>query len=468
MTPEEFRRAGHALIDWLADYRSRVQAGEVPVATPVKPGELLARLPAQAPEAPEAIEQILADLDRLILPGLVHWQHPSFHGFFPSNASLASVLGDLASTGLGVLGLSWEASPALTELEQACTDWLRDLLGLSPAFSGVLTDTASAATHLALVCARERAGGLAGVAGAPLVVYASEQAHSSVAKAARIAGFGPNGFRPIATDAAGRMDPVALASQVASDRAAGLRPCAVVATSGTTATTAFDPIAAIAAVAQAEGLFLHVDAAMGGAAMLLPECRPLWEGVEQADSVVVNPHKWLGVAFDCSLHLVRDPQALVAVLSTQPSYLQSAQDGQVRNYRDWGIALGRRFRALKLWFLLREQGAQALRARLRRDLEHAQRLAAWASETPGWEVMAPVNLQTVCLRHRPAGLAGEALDQHTRDWARRLNVSGRAWVTPALGSAGWFVRVAFGGEHTQELHVQALWEQLQAVTAAAH
>jgi aromatic-L-amino-acid decarboxylase len=465
MTPEEFRRAGHAVVDWIADYRERI-AG-FPVQSKVKPGEIIALLPTAAPEKPEPFANILRDLESIILPGITHWQHPSFFGYFPSASSLSSVLGDLVSTGLGVVGLNWQASPALTELEQVTTDWLRDLLGLPPSFSGVIQDTASSASFIAMVSARERATGYSaardGLQGksAPLVVYVSAQAHSSIEKAALLAGIGRRFVRTVSLDSEFRLQPAALEEMIAADKAAGLKPCAIVGTTGTTATTAMDPIAALAAIAQREGMWLHVDAAMGGSAMILPECRGLWAGIEGADSIVVNPHKWMTVAFDCTLYLVKDAEHLVRVMSTNPSFLQTPMDKQVRNYRDWGIALGRRFRALKIWFALRDQGMEAIRARLRRDLRNAQWLAAQVDTTPGWRRIAPVPLQTVCVRHEPPGLSGDALDQHTRRWAQAINDSGAAYLTPAMVDGRWMVRVSIGIESTEGVHVEKLWQTMR-------
>jgi aromatic-L-amino-acid decarboxylase len=436
MTPDEFRTIGHRLIDWIADYRQRV--AELPVMARTEPGAIKAQLPAAPPEQPEDFDAIFRDLENILLPGLSHWQHPRFHGYFPSNASLASVLGDYLSSGLGVLGLSWQASPALTELEETVTDWLRQLVGLSGAWCGVIQDTASTSTLVALICARERATDYGLVRGGlqaeskPLIVYTSAQSHSSVEKAALLAGFGRANVRPIPLDAAYALRPDLLEDAVHKDRAAGNRPCAVVATAGTTVCTACDPVRAMAEVARRHGLWLHVDAAMAGSAMILPECRPLWDGIEAADSLVINPHKWLGTVFDCSMYYVRDPEHLVRVMSTNPSYLQSAADGRVKNLRDWGIPLGRRFRALKLWCLLRAEGVARLQARLRRDMANAQWLAEQVRATPGWNVLAPVPLQTVCVRQEPPGLEGEALDQHTLAWADRINRSGAAYLTPAV------------------------------------
>jgi len=465
MTPEEFRRIGHQVVDWIADYRAQV--GERPVMSPVEPGSIRARLPVSPPAQSESFDAVFQDLERLILPGLSHWQHPSFFGYFPSNCGLASVLGDYLSTGLGVLGLAWQSSPALTELEEVVTEWMRQMVGLSEAWSGVIQDTASTSTLVALVCARERTSGYSlgrgGLQGEerPLVVYASAQAHSSVEKAALLAGFGRSNFRKIETDGSYAMRPDALAAAVEADIGRGLAPCAVVATTGTTTTTAVDPLEAIAEVSRRHGLWLHVDAAMAGSAMILPECRPLWQGIEGADSIVLNAHKWLGAAFDCSLYYVRDPEHLVRVMSTNPSYLQSAVDSRVKNLRDWGIPLGRRFRALKLWCLIREQGIAGLQARLRRDIANARWLEARVRSTPGWRVLAPVPLQTVCVRHEPAGLEAEALDRHTQAWADRVNHSGAAYLTPAVLDGRWMVRVSIGSIATEREHVDALWKRMR-------
>jgi aromatic-L-amino-acid decarboxylase len=465
MNPEQFRKAGHRLIDWIADYRAGIESRRVMART--QPGEIKRALPPAPPPHPESFDAMLDDVDRLVMPGITTWQHPRFFGYFPSNAQLSSLLGDYLSSGLGVIGLAWQSSPALTEVEEVVVEWMRQMLGLSNAWNGVINDTASTSTLVALLCARERASNYSLSRGGiqserqPLVVYTSPQSHSSVEKAALLAGFGKANVRLVPHDAAYAMRPEALAAAVADDIANGRRPCAVVATCGTTTSTAFDPIDAIARVTKDHGIWLHVDAAMAGSAMILPECRHLWQGVEAADSVIVNAHKWLGAVFDCTLYFVRDPEHLVRVMSTNPSYLQSGADGRVRNYRDWGLPLGRRFRALKLWFLIRDQGVEALQARLRRDLGHAKWLAEQVRKTAHWKVLAPVPLQTVCLRHEPPALAGDALDAHTLQWAARLNESGQAYVTPAMLDGKWMVRVSIGAELTERLHVEQLWMLLQ-------
>jgi len=347
------------------------------------------------------------------------------------------------------------------------TGWMRRMTGLSDAWSGVIQDTASTCTLVALICARERAtnfglgrGGMQSEE-RPLVVYTSAHSHSSVDKAALLAGFGRDNVRYIASDANFALRPEALETAIREDLAAGRKPCAVVGTTGTTATTALDPLAEMTRIARESGLWLHVDAAMAGSAMVLPECRWMWQGIEGADSLVLNPHKWLGTAFDCSLYYVRDPQHLIRVMSTSPSYLRTAADDKVKNLRDWGLPLGRRFRALKLWFLIREQGVSGLQTRLRRDLENAQWLLARIRETPGWRVLAPVPLQTLCVRHEPEGLAGEALDTHTQAWCDRINRSGAAYLTPAILNGRWIVRVSIGALLTERPHVAALWELMQ-------
>lgn len=466
MTPEEFRRVGHLVVDWIADYRTKV--GSLPVRSAVAPDDVRRRLPASPPEHGAPLDALLADMDETILPGITHWQHPKFFAYFPANATLSSALGDFLSTGLGVIGLNWQASPALTELEQLMADWLRQMTGLSDAWSGAIHDTASTATLVALICARERTtrfslqrGGLQSEP-RPLTVYASTETHSSVLKAALLTGFGREHVRTIPVDRAFALDARALGAALSEDRARGLVPCAVVATVGTTGSTALDPVQPMADLASEFGCWLHVDAAMAGAAMILPECRAMWAGIEGADSLVLNPHKWLGAVMDCSLYYVRDVEHLVRVMSTNPSYLRTPTDAQAVNLRDWSIPLGRRFRALKLWALIRSEGVSGLQARLRRDLENARWLAAQVDAAPEWERVAPVPLQTVCVRHRPRGLEGEALDRHTLAWLEHINRSGAAFLNATQLGGRWAVRVSIGSETTERAHVTALWERMQS------
>jgi aromatic-L-amino-acid decarboxylase len=470
MDAEEFRRIGHLLIDWVAEYRRGLAAR--PVMSPVRPGAIKARFPVEPPQKGAGLAGIVDTLERDVLPGITHWNHPSFFAYFPSNTSYASILADIVASGLGVQGMSWQTSPAATEVEEVVMDWLRRMVGLSDAWTGVIQDTASTATLGALLCARERASGIAqegvGLQGgaAPLVVYASREGHSSIEKAALLAGFGRAHLRLIDTDDDHALRLPLLRETVAADVAAGLRPAAVVAAVGTTGTTAVDPVAGIADVAAEHGMWLHVDAALAGTAMIVPEHRWMWDGVERADSVVFNPHKWMGVGFDFSAYYVRDPQLLVRVMSTSPSYLRTAQDGAVKNFRDWHIQLGRRFRALKLWFLLLDVGVEGLQARVRRDVAHAAWLKDAVDAAPGWERVAPVPLQTVCMRHVPARLAGDeaALAEHNLGIVRRINDSGRAYLTPSLLKGKQIIRVSIGAEATERRHVEALW--LSLVTAA--
>ncbi|MFZ1612904.1 MAG: pyridoxal-dependent decarboxylase [Holophaga sp.] len=470
MDTHEFRRLGHDLIEWIAAYREGIE--RYPVMSPAQPGDISRQLPRTPPLKPEGLEAILGDLDRIVMPGITHWNHPGFFAYFPSNSSLSSVLADLVCAGLGSQGMSWQTSPAATEVEDVVMDWLRQMLGLSEAFTGVIQDTASTATFCALLCARERTsafsqnrGGLQAEA-VPLMVYASDQGHSSIPKAALLAGFGKDHLRLIPTDADHALRLDLLEAAIQADLAAGRKPCALVAAIGTTATTAMDPLWAMAVLAQKYGLWLHVDAAMAGTAMICPECRSLWNGVEAADSLVLNPHKWMGTGFDLTAYFVRDPEHLIRVMGTNPSYLHTAQDGEVRNLRDWGIPLGRRFRALKLWFLIRDQGVEGLQARIRRDLANAQWLKEQVDAAPGWERMAPVALQTVCIRHVPDTLRGDeaALKTHNLAIAERINHAGRSYLTPSVLKGQQMIRVSIGAEATERKHVEALWADLQAAT----
>jgi len=478
MGPEEFRAAGHELIDWIADYRARIP--QLPVQAQVSPGEVAGKLPKNAPEEAEPFSRLLADLEAIVVPGVTQVQHPRYFGWFPSNATLSSALGDLATAGLGALGITWQSAPALTEVEEVVVEWLRELTALPESWKGVIQDTASTACLVALLAARERATGYSEARGglqaesAPLTVYTTEHAHSSIPKAVALAGYGRDNLRLVGVDPVTyAMRPEALAAAVEADVAAGRRPAAVVVNVGTTGTAAVDPLAQIVPVAQRHGMWVHVDAAMAGSALLLPEMRWLVDGVEGADSLCWNPHKWLGTVLDCSLLYVADPAHLIRVMSTNPSYLRSAVDGEVTQYKDWGIPLGRRFRALKLWFHLRLDGVEAIRARLRRDLDNARWLADQVSSTPGWRVLAPVGLQTVVLRHEPAGLISDAgavldtgaLNAHTLAWVDWVNGSGAALVTPSLLDGAWSVRVSIGAETTERSNVEELWRLLKQAAA---
>ncbi len=473
MTPEEFRVAGKALIDWIADYR--LGLAERRVGPHTQPGEVAAAMASAPPAGGADMAELLADLDRVVVPNLTLTQHPMFYGWFPSNASLSSVLGDLASSGLGGLGISWESAPALTEVEEVTCDWLRQMVGLSDRWQGTITDTASTGALTVALAARERAsnlseryGGMVGLA-QPLRVYTTAQAHSSVGKAALLAGYGADNVVMVATDDNGAMRPDELARLLNSDLDAGFRPAMVVAVSGSTALTAFDPIGEVAAVVdrfanQNEGPrpWLHVDAAMGGTAMVVPEFRKLWDGIERADSLSWNPHKWMGTVLDCSLLYVTDPVSLTEVFGTNPAYLRSSADGDVVQYRDWGIPLGRRFRSLKLWFQLALDGPEEIAARVRRDVANARWLGAQVEAHPDFELVVPVSLQTVCLRL--ADRPGVDVDGATRDLATAINDSGEAFVTPNEVDGRWMIRVSVGAIDTDSKNLESLWALIERLS----
>ncbi len=470
MTPEEFRQAGHQLIDWIADYRQTIS--EQPVKARVKPGDVKAGFSSKPPQTTTEFPQLLQQMDRHVVPGITQVQHPMHFGWFPSNASLTSVLGDIASSGLGTLGISWESCPALTEVEQVVCDWMRQLAGLSDQWQGTITDTASTTCTTVMLAAREKASNYAQNRGglqaqtSPLVVYSTLEAHSSVQKAALLAGYGSDNIQMIEMDNFTRsMNMEALQQAIEEDINKGKTPTIIVASIGSTGITAIDPIKQIVEIAEKYNVWVHVDAAMAGSAMLLPECRWMWEGVEQANSISWNPHKWMGTILDCSLLYVCEPEDLIRAMSTNPSYLQSSADGQVVQYRDWGIPLGRRFRALKLWFHLELDGIDAIQDRLRRDIDNAKWFAEQVESTPGWEVVAPVNLQTVCVRHRNDAMTNQQCNQHTLSWLNHINQSGKAFLSPAKLEDLWMVRVSIGVEATERRDIEALWELMKQAVA---
>jgi len=468
MTPDEFRRWGHALVDWVAEYRQRV--AELPVASTLAPGAVRAALPGAPPERGEPFQDIVADLERAILPGISHWQSPNFFAYFPSNAAEPSVLGELVAAGLGVQGMLWATSPAATELETLVLDWLVEMLGLPASFrsdgpgGGVIQDSASSAALCAILTSRERASGwTSNESGADgrFVAYASEQAHSSIEKGVAIAGLGRANLRKIEVDGRFAMRPEALARAVAADRAAGRRPCFVCATVGTTAANGLDPLREIGEICRAEGLWLHVDAAMAGTAALCPELRHVQDGLELADSYCFNPHKWMFTAFDCDCFWVADRAALVRTLSILPEYLRNraTESGAVVDYRDWQIPLGRRFRALKLWFVIRHYGVEGLRHHVRRHVELAQRFAGWVAADPDFELALPPPLNLVCFRHRRG-------DDFNRRLLERLNDGGRLYLSHAVLGGRHTLRLCIGQTRTEEEHVRGAWDEIRAAAAA--
>jgi aromatic-L-amino-acid decarboxylase len=468
MTPSEFRRRGKEMVDWIADYYERVET--FPVLSQARPGQLRAALPAQAPERGESFDAMMADVERLILPGITHWQSPNFFAYFPSNNSFPSILGEMLSAGLGVQGMLWATSPACTELETHVLDWLVDMLALPAEFAsngpggGVIQDTASSSSLCALIAARERATNLAtneqGCDG-KFVAYTSTQTHSSLEKAAKIAGFGRANLRALEVDEKFAMRPELLSAQIARDRANGKTPFFVCATIGTTSSNAIDPVRQIAQVAHDHGLWLHVDAAMSGTAALCPEFRWTHDGVELADSYCFNPHKWMFTNFDCDCFYVRDRAALIRSLSVLPEFLRNraTESGAVIDYRDWQIPLGRRFRALKLWFVIRHYGVEGLRHHVRRHVELAQQFASWVRADTRFELAAPAPLNLVCFRHR----AGDEANQRIMD---RLNASGDLYLTHTRLNERLALRMSIGQSQTELHHVERAWQRIRDEAAA--
>ncbi len=463
MTPEEFRLRGHTVIDWIADYQERIES--LPVLSRAKPGELRAALPEEPPETGEDFEAVMRDLDELILPGITHWQSPNFFAYFPANASGPSILGELLSAGLGVQGMLWATSPACTELETHVLDWLVGMLGLPDRFrsdgegGGVIQDTASSAALCALLAARERATGFLsdekGCDGT-LVAYASTQTHSSIEKAVRIAGLGSSNLRLIETDENYSMASDLLASQIAADREAGLVPCFVCATVGTTSSLAVDPVPEIGKICRDENIWLHVDAAMAGTAALCPEFRQINNGVELADSYCFNPHKWMFTNFDCDCFYVADRAALIRTLTVLPEYLRNrpTESGAVIDYRDWHIPLGRRFRALKLWMVIRHYGVEGLRHHVRAHVALARELADWITESEDFELVAEPLLNLVCFRHR----GGDDLNMRLME---ELNSGGRIYLTHTKLGGRVTLRFSIGQTNTERRHVDRAWDLLQ-------
>jgi aromatic-L-amino-acid/L-tryptophan decarboxylase len=468
MSPEEFRRQGHAVVDWIADYYSRIET--FPVLSRVKPGEIRARLPQHPPQQGEPFDQILGDLERLILPGITHWQSPNFYAFFPANASGPAILGDLLSSGLGVNGMLWSTSPACTELETHVLDWLVPMLGLpekflsSAAGGGVIQDTASSSSLCALLAARERSthfdSNRKGCDGR-LVAYASTQAHSSIEKAVKIAGLGSDNLRPIDVDRNFAMRPDVLARQIEADKRSGLVPCFVCATVGTTSSNAIDPVREIARICREHNLWLHVDAAMSGTAALCPEFRFLHDGVESADSYCFNPHKWMFTNFDCDCFYVADRNHLIRTLSVLPEYLrnQATESGAVFDYRDWHVPLGRRFRSLKLWFVIRHYGIEGLQHHIREHVRLAQEFAGWIRGDARFELAAPAPLNLVCFRLR----SGDGTNQDTANQALmdRLNSSGDLYLTHTKLDGKLTLRFCVGQTNTESRHVEQAWKRIQ-------
>jgi len=466
MERETFRRYGHQVVDWVADYLEDVE--RYPVLSPVVPGEVQKQLPREPPVTGEPMDKILADFRDIIVPGVTHWNHPRFFAYFPANNSGPSILGELLSAALGINAMVWQTCPAATELEELVMDWLRQMLGLPERFRGVIQDTASTGTLCALVCARERVTGFrvnahgfaAGTEGGTLRVYTSQEGHSSVEKDAKIAGFGAENVVRVEVDEAYAMDPRDLEQRIVADQRTGLRPCCIVATVGTTSSTAIDPLTPIASVAERYGLWLHVDAAMSGTAALCPEFRYIHDGLELADSYCFNPHKWMFTNFDCDCFYVADRGTLIETLSILPEYLRNkaTESGAVIDYRDWQIPLGRRFRSLKLWFVIRHYGVEGLRHHIRRHVQLAQSFASWVREDDRFELVVPPPLNLVCFRLR----GGDVANQELLD---RLNRSGDLYLTHTRLHNRFTLRLSVGQTYTESRHVERAWKRIQEVAA---
>ncbi len=467
MDTKDFRAYAHQIADWVADYLEGIE--DIRIVTPSKPGEIRTQIPTSAPQQGEPFASIWSDFQSLIFPGMTHWNHPGWFAYFPANHSPPSILAEILTAALGAQCMSWQTSPAATELEQAVMVWLQQMLGLPAEFVGSLQDTASSSTLVALLSAREHATqhafgrlGPTGLSNPKLCVYTSKEAHSSVDKAVKLAGFGIESLRKIDTDKDFAMIPSALEAAMQRDLAQGFQPACVIATLGTTSSTAIDPLHAIGPICRTYGAWLHIDAAYAGAAAILPERRFILQGIEYADSFVFNPHKWLLTNFDCSAYYVRDVHTLLATFQSSPEYLKTAYDPQVVNFRDWGIPLGRRFRALKLWFVLRSYGVCGLQAMLRHHIALAEDLAARIDQHPTLERLAPSPFGLVCFRNRPLGWDANdpRLDTHNQALLACLNQDPHQYLTHTRLNGHFTLRVSIGQRETQQTHIDHLWDSL--------
>ena len=474
MDPEAFRRYGHQVVDWMADYLAEV--GKYPVLAHIAPGDIRRSLPGQPPIQPEAMETILADFDQLLMPGITHWNSPGFMAYFSITGSGPGILGEMLSATLNVNAMLWRTSPAATELEQVTLDWLRQMLGLPSPLFGVINDTASSGTLYALAAAREAIPGLhirqEGMSGRPdvprLRYYASQEAHSSVDKAGIVLGIGQAGLRKIGVDGEFRMDVEELERAIQEDIAAGWRPFAVVATVGTTSTTSVDPVPQIAAVCERHGLWLHVDGAYGGLAAVDPAMRWVLAGCERADTLIVNPHKWLFTPVDCSVFYTRKPEVVKAAFSLVPEYLRNTESkgDEAPNLMDYGTSLGRRFRALKLWMILRYFGQEGLAARIHEHIRLAQLVRRWIEEAPNFELMAPTPFSTVCFRAHPQDIDDESqLETLNERIMNNINAAGRFFLSHTKLHGKFTIRIAIGNLRTTEQDVRELWEDLKGATS---
>ncbi len=460
MDEKLFKEYGYKFIDWIAEYFDTLQ--ERPVCADVNPGDVLKQLPASPPREGEDLGRIFADFQQIILPGMTHWQHPSWFAYFAASNSAPSILAELLTAGMGAQCMIWQTSPAATELEEQMVRWLGQMLGLPSTLSGVIQDTASTATLVALLSAREKATGFSSNERGldeQLVVYASREAHSSVDKGVRIAGLGQQNLRRIATDDDYAMQPEALRRAIEQDKAAGLRPACVVATVGTTSSTAIDPIEPIGRICTEHNIWLHVDAAYAGTAAILPEKQWIFAAAEAVDSLVFNPHKWMMTNFDCSVYFVKDAEQLTKTFEIHPEYLKTGVDARVKNYRDWGIQLGRRFRALKLWFVIRYYGISGLQQVIREHLRLARLFEGWVKDHPHFELMAPVPFSVVCFRLND-GRDAAALNDLNAAFYEKLSEQQTLHLTHTSLNHQYVLRMAIGSRTTAEKHVTEAWRTI--------
>ena len=466
MDKATFRKYGHELVDWIADYFDKVE--QYPVKSQVKPGEIKSRLPDSPPDKGEDMEIIWKDFQKLILPGITHWQHPGWFAYFPANNSPASVLGELLAAGLGAQCMVWVTSPAAEELEEVVLEWLRQMLGLPEGLKGVIQDTASTATLVALLTAREAATNFTSNDKGlqeNLKIYSSRETHSSIEKGMKIAGYGRKNLCYIDTDEDYALRPDKLEEAIQEDLERGEKPACVVATIGTTSSTAIDPLPEIGEICDRYDLWLHVDAAFAGTAALLEEKRDLLAGAEYMDSFVFNPHKWMLTNFDCSAYFVRDPELLIRTLAINPEYLKTARDDEVNNYRDWGIQLGRRFRALKLWFVIRDYGVEGLKKIIRDHIKLAEEFAGWVREDKEMELLAPVSTSLVCFRWNNGSIPGEELNRINEKILERINQSGEVYLTHTKLDDRYTIRLVVGQRTTERKQVERAWQIIKQAAA---
>ena len=469
MTAEEFRKHAHELVEWMARYMENAE--EYPVKSHVKPGEILNRLPDNPPLKPESFDSLMKDFEEIIMPGITHWQSPNFFAYFPANTSPPSILAEMITSTLSPQCMIWETSPAAAELEEKMMIWLRDLIGLPSIFDGVIQDTASTSTLAAIITARERLSGFrinedGAENSGTLRIYCSEQAHSSVEKAVKISGIGRKNLVKVSVKKDFSMDALKLREAVEIDKTRGYHPCCVIATLGTTGTTAVDPLKAIGEICAENDLWLHVDAAMAGTALILPEFQWMLDGREYIDSLVFNPHKWMFTGFDCSAFFVKNPEHLIKTFEILPEYLKTRTRGTVNDYRDWGIPLGRRFRALKLWSVIRMYGVEGLREKIRYHIQLAAKLSEMISQEPDFEILAPVTINVVCFRFRPSGLDDNEINRINRELNHRLNDTGKIYLTHTVINGIYTLRMVTGQTNVRTEHVQRAWDLIRTTARA--